>query len=150
MEKMEKNTELVNKVIAYFKENEDEFIECIEDLDGYNGYLGDDRYYSMDELDEFYSNTEPSEILYRAFYGHDDDTYTTDGSGNREYGQFNPNREYFRFNAYGNLVSSNYKDYSEYLDEGFVDELHDNLGNLYSVPDAVSEMFDEFDSEEAE
>lgn len=87
--------EVTADIIAFFKDNEDIFNEAIEELDAYNGYLGDNRYYTMDELDGFYSGTEPSEILRRAFYGYDKETYTTDGSGNREYGQFNPNRDYF-------------------------------------------------------
>ena len=30
-----------DKIISYFKENEDVFNEVIEELDSYNGYLGD-------------------------------------------------------------------------------------------------------------
>ena len=38
------------KIIIYFKEHEELFNDCIEELDSYNGYLGDNRYYCMDEL----------------------------------------------------------------------------------------------------
>ena len=107
----------VKKIIEFFNENEDIFNSCIEELDSYNGYLNDDRYYSMDELNEFYSGTEPLELLRGAYYGRDDDTYTTDSNGNKTYGAFNPNRDYFYYNGYGNLVSSDYKDYSAHLDE---------------------------------
>ena len=82
-------------IIAYFNDNDDVFNDCMEELDSYNGYLGDDRYYSMDELDEFYNGTESLEILRRAYYGRDDDVYTTDSNGNKTYGEFNPNRDYF-------------------------------------------------------
>lgn len=45
--------EITADIIDFFEANEDIFAEAIEELDSYNGYLGDDRYYAMDELDEF-------------------------------------------------------------------------------------------------
>lgn len=39
--------EIKEEIKAYFEENEEEYNEVIEDLDSYNGYLGDDRYYNM-------------------------------------------------------------------------------------------------------
>ena len=138
------------KIITYFKEHEELFNDCIEELDSYNGYLGDDRYYCMDELDELYNSTEPSEILRRAYYGRDDDTYTTDASGNRTYGEFNPNREYFYLNGYGNLVSSNYKDYSAHLDEWVIEAMSKNRYYIDSIDvDAeLSELFDQLENEQ--
>ena len=41
--------EITKEIIEYFKNNEEIFNECIEELDNYNGYLGDNRYYFMDE-----------------------------------------------------------------------------------------------------
>ena len=128
-------TENIEKIITYFEENEDIFIECIEELDSYNGYLGDDRYYSMDELNEHFSGQDPVDILYRAFYGHDDDNWTTDEHGEREYREFNPNRDYFYYNGYGNLVSSNYRDYSDKLDHYFVEDLAENRQHIYAIED---------------
>lgn len=138
------------KIIIYFKEHEELFNDCIEELDSYNGYLGDDRYYCMDELDELYNSTEPSEILRRAYYGHDNDTYTTDASGNKNYGEFNPNREYFYFNGYGNLVSSDYKDYSAYLNEWTIEAMSKNRYYIDSIDtDAeLSELFDQLENEQ--
>ena len=140
----------IEKIIDYFKENENIFNDCIEELDSYNGYLGDDRYYEMEMLNEFYSGTEPIDILYRAFYGHDDDNYITDGKGNREYKEFNPNREYFYFNGYGNLVSSNYKDYSAKLDDYFVENLIENKDNIYCIDNTeeLKELLEELENEE--
>lgn len=141
--------EVTADIIKYFQDNEDAFNNCIEELDGYNGYLGDERYYSMDELDDFYAGTEPSEILRRAFYGYDEDTYTTDGSGNREYGAFNPNREYFKYNGYGNLVSADYKDYSAHLDNYAVEEMSENREYLYTIEsdEILTALFDELEGE---
>ena len=134
------------KLIDYFKENEDAFIEAIEELDSYNGYLGDDRYYEMEYLNEFYFDTEPLDILYRAFYGHDEDTSTED-----RHTEFNPNREYFRYNGYGNLVSTDYKDYSDRLDDWFIQNLKDNYMHLY-LNDETKEAIenDETDADETD
>ena len=142
--------QITNKIIEYFNNNEDIFNQCMEELDNYNGYLNDDRYYSMEELNELYNGQEPIEILYRAFYGRDDDTYTTDSNGNKTYGEFNPNREYFYFNGYGNLVSSNYKDYTDKLDHYFIESLSENRQYIDSIEndDELTKMFDELESEE--
>lgn len=146
----DKITAITADILAYFKENKDIFNECIEELDSYNGYLGDNRYYAMDELDEFYNGVDPSEILNRAFYGYDSETYITDGSGNREYGAFNPNREYFTYNGYGNLVSSDYKDYSAYLDDFTIEVMSENRSEIDSIDDdeTLAALFDELEAAE--
>lgn len=137
--------EIREAIKAYFEANEDDYITVIEELDGYNGYLGDDRYYNMEELDEHFTGQTASEILARTFYGGDDDT--KDQNGNR--GEFNPNREYFYYNGYGNLVSTNYKDYSYHLDNYFINELIDNACYLYDIPVEVQALINELDEEEA-
>ena len=138
---------VIADIIQYFKENEDIFNDCMEELDGYNGYLGDDRYYCMEDLNEFYNGQDPLEILTRAFYGHDDDTWETDRNGNKIYGEFNPNRDYFYYNGYGNLVSSNYKDYSDKLDHWAIEEMSENRDYIYSIDDdeELAALFDELE-----
>ena len=81
-------SEVIADIIEWFNDNEDVFYTCMEALDWYNGYLGDDRYYDMDDLDELYSGQPASEILARAFYGYDAETWHTDSSGDRVYGPF--------------------------------------------------------------
>ena len=146
--------DILAQVKEWFENNEDAFSEVIEELDSYNGYLGDDRYYPMEELDEFYSNTEPTEILTRAYYGHDDETWTLndDGTKNFSTSTFNPNREWFYFNGYGNLVSSDYKDYSYRLDNYFVDEVLENRYELPSVEnyEELAELLDKAEDAEDE
>ena len=124
------------KLKELFEQDEELFNNTIEELDSYNGYLGDNRYYSMDELNEFFNGSEPIEILNRAYFGRDDDNWHTDEHGQKHYGEFNPNREYFYFNGYGNLVSSNYKDYSCLLDDYFIEDLIENYEYLY-LDDAI-------------
>ena len=143
MEHFNEKEQAINNIIEFFKNNEDEFNAAIEELDSYNGYLGDDRYYSMDEFDELYSGTEPTEILRQAFYGYDEDTYTTDAHGNREYGAFNPNRDYFTYNGYGNLVSADYKDYSAHLDHWAIESMRENRAYIDTIDNnpELSELF---------
>ena len=139
---------ITNEIIAYFEEHEDTYNAAAEELDAYDGYLGDDRYYSMDELDEFYSGAEPSEILRRAFYGYDEEAWITNASGNREYGAFNPNREYFRHDGGGNLVSANYKDYSDVLNCYIVKRMLENRNHIDTIDNVpeLSELFDELEN----
>ncbi len=138
---------VITDIIQYFKENEDVFSDCMEELDSYNGYLGDDRYCSMEELNELYSGQEPQEILFRAFYGFDADSWHTDSSGNKIYEAFNPNRDYFYLNGYGNLVSSDYKDYSDKLDEYVIEEMSENRSDIESIEndDTLAGLFDELE-----
>lgn len=145
---MKENT--TNKIIAYFEENEGIFNNCIEELDGYNGYLGDDRYYYMEELDELYNGVNPIEILQRAYFGYDADAWHTDSRGEKEYGAFNPNREYFTYNGYGNLVSSDYKDYSAFLDRYAVEKMSENRRYIDSIDDdaELAELFDELEADD--
>lgn len=142
--------EVTADIIAFFQEHDDIYNDAIEELDSYNGYLGDDRYYSMDELDELYSGAEPCELLRRAYYGYDEETYITDSSGNKTYGAFNPNRDYFRYNGYGNLVSADYKDYSGQLDKYAIESMNENRRYIDSIDDSdeLAALFDEL--EEAE
>jgi hypothetical protein len=122
----------INEQLKKLFENDEElFNSTIDELDGWNGYLNDNRYYSMDELNELFNGSEPIEILQRAYFGRDDDAWHTDAHGNKQYSEFNPNREYFYFNGYGNLVSSDYKDYSYLLDDYFIEALIENYESLY-------------------
>lgn len=135
------HNDLVEKLYNHFKENEDDFNDSIEELDSYNGYLGDDRYYSMDELYELNPINDSFDfenLMNRIYYGHDDN----DGDGSA----FCPNREYFYYNGYANLVSSDYKDYSGYLDNYFIESLIENYNSL-TLPDAVEEIFEEYEDQ---
>lgn len=153
-EEMEERTtrtieEIKEEITTYFENNEEEYNEVIEELDSYNGYLGDDRYYYMEDLDEFYRDTEPTEILTRAFYGHDADSWKIGRHEEKIYQAFNPNRNYFTYNGYGNLISTDYKDYTDKLDNYFIDELIEYAGSLYNIPEEVQTLIDEIEEIEA-
>ena len=139
----------IEKSIAYFEENEDIFNDCIIQLDDYNGYLNDDRYNDMELLNEIYSGAEPLEILRRAFFGYDADNWHTDGSGNKMHAEFNPNRDYYKYNGYGNLISTDYPDYSEYIGKYAIAEMSEYRRWIDAIDDneELSELFDELENE---
>ena len=128
-------------LMELFQNDEQLFNAAIEELDSYNGYLGDDRYYPMDELPELLSGTDAIDLLNRAYFGRDDDNWRTNANGEKIYDSFNPNRAYFYFNGYGNLVSANYKDYSAHLDDYFIDAIIENQDSLY-LDDEIKEILE--------
>ena len=113
---------LVEKLLDYYEKNPVDFENDIEELNNCTGCLYDHKIYPMNELNKFFSNKKPDEIIRWAFYGYD--------NSYKKPLPFNPNREYFYFNGYGNLVSIDKKDYSDYLDEAFVQDIIDNSYNL--------------------
>ncbi|MBQ2427737.1 MAG: hypothetical protein II264_04535 [Ruminococcus sp.] len=139
---------IIEKIIAYFEENEEIFNACIEELDCYNGFLGDDRYYDMEELDDLMSGKSVSDLLNMAYFGRDDENWHTDSLGNKIYDSFNPNRNYFYFNGYGNLVSADYVGYSEFLCGSAVETLSRHRQYIDSIEedDELSAMFDELEA----
>lgn len=151
MEKTLSNNAAMFSIINFFESNNDLFNECIEQLDAWNGYLGDDRCYSMDLLDEIYQGSDASEILRRAFYGHDAGDWTMDASGNKIYGSFNPNRDYFYFNGCGNLVSTDYIDYSDKLDDYVIAEMLEHRDWIDAIDESeeLSGLFDELEKQAA-
>lgn len=148
---MKTKNEIINEIINYFKENESIFNDCIEELDCWNGFLGDSRCYDMEELDTIFCDEKPINILYRAFYGHDD-TYSLDERGEKIYNEFNPNRNFFYFNGYGNLVSCDYIDYSDYIDDYAVEEMSKHRNEICTIEEneELNELFNELEETEEE
>lgn len=103
----------------------------------------------MDLLDEEYCDVRLRDFLFRTFYGHDEDNYTTDSRGEKHYGEFNPNRAYYRYDGYGNLVSTDYKDYTGKLDSYFVEELVDRRSHAAWYINQHEELVELLDKIEA-
>lgn len=101
-----KKNELLQKALEYFQENEEIFNQCLEEMDAYNGYLGDDRTYSMDDFNELLQGKEPLELASMVAYG-----------------DFNPYHDYFYFTAYGHIKTSPYIDYTDKLDIYTVEDI---------------------------
>ena len=99
--------ELIKKALEELKNNDDLFVQMIEELDGWNGYADGYRAWPMEELDDFYCNCKASKLL---------SDLTKD---------FNISDNYFYFSIYG-LESTDDKTelYRDNVDEG---ELLDNI-----------------------
>lgn len=93
----------------------DDLVCLLQYMNGYDGCFEESTYYDMDEFDELMSNSTPMEIAQMIFYG----------------GEFNPNDDYFRFNAYGNLESANRYDIVAEA-EDLKEDIVDYLVNYYS------------------
>lgn len=135
---------LKQELLNYYKVNTEDFIHDIEALDDYNGYLCDDRVIPMEELDDCYEGFDPLTLLRLAFYGYDDDDSTLENKA-----PFNPNRDYFYINGLGNLVSIDQQDYSDYLDEDFVEEIIENIQNL-TLSDGAQDIIEDYEEENEE
>ena len=108
-----------------------ELVELLQYMNGYDGCFEDYVYFDMDEFDEFLSNHTPMEIAQMIFFG----------------GDFNPNHDFFRFNAYGNLESANWHDV-EAEAEDLVDDIIDHLVNYYSGDTPWAELDHLVDSDD--
>lgn len=104
----------------------------------------DDCIYSMDELDEIFIGQDVTYILNRVFFG--SDQFNSDSS-------FNPNRDYFTFNGYGNLVSLECIGYNEYADkfmysgldiDAVIDYILDNMDALEC--DEITDILDDYEN----
>lgn len=93
----------------------DDLAQLLQYMHAYDGCFEEAIYYDMDEFDDFMSNYTPMEIAQMIYFGDD----------------FNPNDDYFRFNAYGNLESLNWGDVVAEA-EDLVDDIIDHLVNYFS------------------
>ena len=97
----------------------------LEELDGYNGCLADDRIYPMEMLTEFYRHDDEGmwSLIWGIRCGYDEGNRNADTP--RE--DFNPNAPFFYFNGYANPVSVWIKRYDLDADDvatsGYLDEL---------------------------
>ena len=119
------------KMTEYWKAHNDSFSRVCEELDSWDGFLGDDRIYFMDELDDLLCDRKPSEVLQMV------DTANFDYSDG-----------YFYYNIYG-IRSTNEKDYYDYVDYSDVfEKLIDNYGQVFShsYGSAYYELFNDVDN----
>lgn len=101
----------------------------------------DDRIEYMDSLPELFDTSSADgllNILNRFYFGHDE---------NYEHSSANPNRDYFYFNGYGNIISTDYPD--DVIDaEELTDWIIDHEDALYN--DDIQELLDGAEEEEEE
>lgn len=131
---------LQQELLNYYKRNSEDFADDIEELDGWNDCLYEDKIFSMDELDEVLQDIKPSDILCSALFGHDE-------AHGKIKSTFNLDRDYFRFNGLGDLVSTDKRDYSDYLNDYFIQEIIDNKSHLV-LSKGAQEIIDNYEDNE--
>ena len=122
----ERREYIYNAMLDMIKADSDLAVEICEELDSWDGFLGDDRCYSMDEIDDLLYGKKPSEIL------------------NMVSSDFNYNDDYFYFNGYGNLESCDDKA-DVYLDVFTHEEILDTYLDKYYRCD-LSRQYDDFET----
>ena len=106
----------MKKLESYLLDNMDVTGYMVREINAWGGCLEHLEYFDMEEFDLVLEGYTPSEVANRIFYG-----------------DFNPNDEYFRFNAYANLESANEWDieeeYRDYISEiaSYIVEYKDNI-----------------------
>ena len=120
----------------------EEVLEMLRDMDDWklvgihNEYCDkvnyvDDRIYAMDELNELYSDKAPLTILLDAYNG-----------------AFNPNDDWFRWNGYGNLESTD-RPVDDWIEiDDIADYIIENDDALYN--DDIRDLLDEIEAENEE
>lgn len=126
MNTQERKNYIYDVMLGMIRTDSDLLTEVCEELDSWDGFLGDDRCYNMDEIDEILYDRKPSELL---------NMVTSD---------FNCNDDYFYFNGYGNLESCNDKE-DHYLDVFTHEEILDTYLNKYYRCD-LSMEYDNFET----
>ncbi len=122
----------INEIVAYFDNNRDVFNSALEELDDYNGELGDERIYPMWELCDHFGNLTLKEFL------------------NKTNDNFDLSANYFKYTYDGKIETCDEPDYSNhYYSMAYaVEELHDNrahiMGTLEDNPELL-DLFDELD-----
>lgn len=125
---------------------DEELMSLVNALNSWDGSFEGCQWYDMGELDDFLSGSTPTEILNMGWFG--------------SKGGFNPNRDYFKFDAYENLVSGweedvvadikdlipDIIDYLQRQDVGHTDD--DTLDAIIEADDTA--MFDEETFEQVE
>lgn len=88
----------------------EQLAEMVQEVNSWDGSLGEFEYYEMEQINEFLHSEEPLEILRMAHFG-----------------EFNWNDDYFTINVYGNLESINEFEFEELLKDN-----HDEIAERYN------------------
>ena len=103
------------RMTDYWKAHNDSFSKICEELDSWDGFLGDDRCYSMDELDDILGDKKPSEVLQMI-----------------DIDNFNYNDDFFYYDD-DRICSTDKKEYFNDVDYSEVfEELIDDYGKIFN------------------
>lgn len=130
-----KREQLIKEAIEILESDKDIFINCVNELDSYNGFANEWRCYPMEELDDWFYGCKPSEFLNQI-----------------DFEEFDINDNYFQETIWG-IQSTNdvYDAYTQNVDAG---ELFDNLLMEYChldinyIDSALDELLERIDNED--
>lgn len=104
------------RMTDYWKNHNDSFSRVCEDLDSWDGFLGDDRLYQMCDFDDIIGEKKPSEVVQML----DSD--------------FNYSDDYFYFDGYGEICSTDEKKYFDSFDYSEVfEKLIDDYAHVFTA-----------------
>ena len=125
-----------NTIKNYLLNNMEVTVDVVRELNNWNGCLEHLNVLDMELLDDCLHDCDATEIANKIFYGN-----------------FNPNHDYFRFNAYDNLESLSVYDledeYKSYIDE-IVEELLYHMNAIDIYDDELNELLEQYEECEAE
>jgi hypothetical protein len=126
----ERKQYIYNAMLDMIQADSDLMVEICDELDSWNGFLGDDRCYCMSDIDDLLYGKKPSEII---------DMITKD---------FDSSCEWFYFSIYGLESCDDKADF--YLDchshEEILDEYLDNYSHCDLTNADLEELADIYDS----
>ena len=126
---MELNVKQENTIRDFLREQtDDNILDIVREINGWDGQLEDLTWYNMDEFDELLSGIEPWEIARAAFFG-----------------EFNPTHDYWHYNTCGNFESTDYLDYDNTDIESIINALWDVP--FEDFPNELKDLLDEMEDE---
>ena len=126
---------IVEKMESYLRDNIDEARDIVAQANSWDGSLEELAVYDMSEFDDIIEaiDLSPTELICKV-----------------QYGDFNPNDDYFAFDSLENLVSYQEYEYEELIRENvaeIVERYIDISGHIYADAEmeALMEAYDEMD-----
>ena len=137
MNTQERQQYIYDTMLGMIRTDSDLLVEICEELDSWNGFLGDDRCYNMCDIDDLLYGKKPSEII---------DMITSD---------FDSSCDYFYFSMYGLESCSDRADHyldsfsdEEILDNYLNNACHCNLSN--SDFEELAELYESYSDDDTE
>lgn len=123
---MKKYDALVNEALEMLKNDDELFVDMVNELDSWNGFADGFRAYPMDEIDELFCDTKVSDFLDKLAPG------------------FNHCDDYFVDSIYGIDSTDDITGlYRDNVDDGeLLDNIIDNYNHLYFSDDDFQELID--------
>ena len=116
----------------YWKAHNDSFSRVCEELDSWDGFLGDDRIYSMDELDELLCDKKPSEVLQMvdtANFDYSDDYFYYDIRGIRSTNE----KDYYSYFDYSDIFEKLIDDYNQVFSHSYGHNYFELFDDVYAM-----------------